>query len=476
MERKCNMCINCNNTCDCICEDTSFEEYIVSIEKDNIDSNLYHAVSSNGNVTDWRDSDIRGISIQGGKIVIDNVSTSDTVLDADELDLQRLKKVVKKANGSFDFFDNDDVVTTVPAGFPTKVIYNSDSSFSLTTNDGQALKVSVLESLGSYVRCVTYDCDGNLVFQIESSGNCDSCAGGDIVVPLGGDGFDTESDPVFTAWVTTTYSVDQTTQNERIQILEDNSRKMLDLKGRVDTYDDLPKIGNDTGDTYFVGLETASEFQVYVWANDEWVLLGTQTIDLTDYYTRSQIDGFLSALDARITALETAERYMKALKHGTPQVVPSAGETVVTVDDDSTLKSNSDFFTLSADGFKFYNAEYGTYEVTSNLHINKKDDVLNSRTLKLVGKLRKKNELGTYDEVPTDNNVHYTTMVGTGFTTVTFKHMFSIEEEAEYLYQLYWQEMSSTGTGNELESHAEFTEGDVNNMASSLTITKRGMR
>lgn len=67
------------------------------------------------------------------------------------------------------------------------------------------------------------------------------------------------------------------------------------LKGRVDTTADLPSTGNNVGDVYLVGLTTASEFEEYYWTGTFWDYMGkTGTVDLSNYYTKSETDTLLS--------------------------------------------------------------------------------------------------------------------------------------------------------------------------------------
>lgn len=65
------------------------------------------------------------------------------------------------------------------------------------------------------------------------------------------------------------------------------------LKGRVDTVQDLPSSGNKTGDVYMVGTQSASELDEYYWTGTAWEHFG-KTIDLTGYYTKTEIDALLN--------------------------------------------------------------------------------------------------------------------------------------------------------------------------------------
>lgn len=66
------------------------------------------------------------------------------------------------------------------------------------------------------------------------------------------------------------------------------------FKGRVDTVGDLPADGNQQGDVYLVGTEGASDFAEYYWSGTMWDYMGkTADVDLTNYYTKSEVDSLL---------------------------------------------------------------------------------------------------------------------------------------------------------------------------------------
>ena len=66
------------------------------------------------------------------------------------------------------------------------------------------------------------------------------------------------------------------------------------FKGRVDTINDLPATDNQQGDVYLVGAEGASEFAEYYWTGTFFDYMGkTTSVDLTDYYKKSEVDTLL---------------------------------------------------------------------------------------------------------------------------------------------------------------------------------------
>ena len=67
------------------------------------------------------------------------------------------------------------------------------------------------------------------------------------------------------------------------------------FKGRVDTVNDLPASDNQQGDVYLVGAEGANEFAEYYWTGTFFDYMGkTTSIDLTDYYKKSDVDNLLN--------------------------------------------------------------------------------------------------------------------------------------------------------------------------------------
>ena len=59
------------------------------------------------------------------------------------------------------------------------------------------------------------------------------------------------------------------------------------IVGRVDTYEELPAIGNQNGDTWLVGLASASNHAEYMYINGSWEELGP-LIDLENYYNKTE--------------------------------------------------------------------------------------------------------------------------------------------------------------------------------------------
>ncbi len=69
--------------------------------------------------------------------------------------------------------------------------------------------------------------------------------------------------------------------------------KSMQLKTRVDTEDDLPA-DPAVGDTYFVGLEGAPEFEQYTYTEGGWLNTGTTSADLAKYLLKDEATELLA--------------------------------------------------------------------------------------------------------------------------------------------------------------------------------------
>lgn len=81
----------------------------------------------------------------------------------------------------------------------------------------------------------------------------------------------------------------------------------LDYKGTKDTYEELPTEGNKKGDVWNVVAAhgTTPAGTNYAWDGAAWDPLGG-TIDLSGYYTKSQVDGAISAAKTELETADTA--------------------------------------------------------------------------------------------------------------------------------------------------------------------------
>lgn len=81
----------------------------------------------------------------------------------------------------------------------------------------------------------------------------------------------------------------------------------LDYKGTKDTYDGLPTKGNKKGDVWNVVAAhgTTPAGTNYAWDGTQWDPLGG-TVDLSGYYTKTQVDDAISAAKTELEAADTA--------------------------------------------------------------------------------------------------------------------------------------------------------------------------
>lgn len=81
----------------------------------------------------------------------------------------------------------------------------------------------------------------------------------------------------------------------------------LDYKGTKDTYEELPTEGNKKGDVWnVVGAHGSIPAGTnYAWDGTTWDPLGG-TVDLSGYYTKSQVDDAISAAKTELEAADTA--------------------------------------------------------------------------------------------------------------------------------------------------------------------------
>ena len=100
-------------------------------------------------------------------------------------------------------------------------------------------------------------------------------------------------------------------QGKALKTLVDELRSSvasaLDYKGTKDTYEELPSEGNKKGDVWNVvaAHETTPAGTNYAWDGAKWDPLGG-TIDLSGYYTKSQVDDAISAAKTELEAADTA--------------------------------------------------------------------------------------------------------------------------------------------------------------------------
>lgn len=100
-------------------------------------------------------------------------------------------------------------------------------------------------------------------------------------------------------------------QGKALKTLVDDLRASvaaaLDYKGTKDTYEDLPSEDNKKGDVWNVVAAHGSTpaGTNYAWDGTQWDPLGG-TVDLSGYYTKSQVDSVISTAKSELEAADTA--------------------------------------------------------------------------------------------------------------------------------------------------------------------------
>lgn len=105
-----------------------------------------------------------------------------------------------------------------------------------------------------------------------------------------GDGVNTFVDLPYTGAV---INVDQLVKDAVAEELK-KLGTIFDIKGTVSSVSELPSENNEKGDVYLVGGEDDEDLLEFYWTGSKWDYLGSAAkVDLSNYYTRTEVDGLL---------------------------------------------------------------------------------------------------------------------------------------------------------------------------------------
>lgn len=150
---------------------------------------------------------------------------------------------------------------------------------------------------------------------------------------------------------------------------------IFNLLGSVATVQDLPSTGNTVGDVWYVQSQSSG----YVWINDggtlRWEQLGA-TIDLTNYYTKTETDNLIAGTKPKYTTLTltTSNWVLNSTTNYYEYAITNASVTVndyieVALDLDNQAKLTDCAVESYTGGYKFITSVLPTENITANVLI-----------------------------------------------------------------------------------------------------------
>ena len=130
--------------------------------------------------------------------------------------------------------------------------------------------------------------------------------------------------------------------------IENNS--MLDIKGRVDSVEDLPATGNKKGDVYAVGPEEQLNKPEYYWDGDSWEYLG-QIVDLSGYLPLTG-----GTMSGPIEFNLGSNKFLRLANYGGDAQVATSSRMKIQASSGIDAEINSGTITVGAAGASSYKA------------------------------------------------------------------------------------------------------------------------
>ena len=115
---------------------------------------------------------------------------------------------------------------------------------------------------------------------------------------------------------------------------------------------ELPTTDISTTTIYLVQVGSSSTYSQYIYTNNDWALLGSTTVDLNNYYTKSQVDALLAEKQDELTFdTEPTEGSNNPITSGgVAAALADITPEIATLQDPGTVKPDGTTITLDIDG------------------------------------------------------------------------------------------------------------------------------